>query len=700
MMYPLKKLSALLLALALSLTLTVPALAAEAALPPADAALSYGQASQLAWAVWQDGTIVESGRRGGPREDSDAGHLAGLERSAAGDHTVYGIGSVSKIYTTVAVMQLAEQGKLELDKPVTAYLPAFKMADPRYRDITVRMLLNHSSGLMGSSMGSALLFDDASTVAVDSLLERLAPQRLKADPGAYSVYCNDGFTLAQLVVEAVSGMDFPDYLRARVLKPAGLEKTYFPEEIVSGAAAAEGVVPTYQGEDSTPTPVECLGIVGTGGMFATAEDLARFGGTLTGETLLKEASLDAMAAPEYAKGLWPEGGPDALAYGLGWDSVEWYPFSQSGITALVKGGDTLFYHAGLVVLPEHQMAAAVVSSGGVSTYNEMAASQLLIAALEAKGVTVDQSPLQLPEAQPAAMPGELTALSGYYGSLYTYQIRVTEDGKLTMHYLNVPGAADQTFTYYSDGSFRDEQNTIALYLVEEDNGRVYLKQRTFTDVPGLGGLPGCSYVAQRLPEREISQELAELWYKRMSETVLVPMNERYSSQVYPTLAASFAAEVLLQATGLESAPGYTASLEIVDENHARYIIQVPGSMGRDGYDLEFKRDERGVLWMYQSNGSVSMDVRGVPTLSTGKENAALCTIQPDGYARWYRVGEQDAGKIMTVRLPEEAGFWVFRSTGVVSASSVLGKDTSVKLEAGDLIAFAGNPGAKFHLLFS
>ena len=53
MMYPLKKLSALLLALALSLTLTVPALAAEAALPPADAALSYGQASQLAWAVWQ-----------------------------------------------------------------------------------------------------------------------------------------------------------------------------------------------------------------------------------------------------------------------------------------------------------------------------------------------------------------------------------------------------------------------------------------------------------------------------------------------------------------------------------------------------------------------------------------------------------------------------------------------------------------------
>lgn len=104
--------------------------------------------------------------------------------------------------------------------------------------------------------------------------------------------------------------------------------------------------------------------------------------------------------------------------------------------------------------------------------------------------------------------------------------------------------------------------------------------------------------------------------------------------------------------------------------------------------------------MYQSSGRVSMDVRGVPALSTGKRSAAFCTIQPDGYTRWYRVGEQDAGTIMTIRLPEEGGFWVFRGTGVLAASSVAGKDTRAKLEAGGLIAFAGNPGAKFDLVFS
>ena len=163
------------------------------------------------------------------------------------------------------------------------------MADARYKDITVRMLLNHSSGLMGSSLGSALLFDDASEIAAGRLLERLAAQRLKADPGAYSVYCNDGFTLAQLVVETVSGMDFGEYLQASILTPAGLMDTFTPAGILAGNAKSR-VVWTYQGEDPSPLPMDCLGTVGTGGIYATAADLAAFGGALTGETLLKKSS--------------------------------------------------------------------------------------------------------------------------------------------------------------------------------------------------------------------------------------------------------------------------------------------------------------------------------------------------------------------------------------------------------------------------
>jgi len=690
----LQKAGALLLALVLCLGLSVPALAAEtqttletASQEAATAAATYGSAAHISWAVWQDGQILTSGSLsmpgaadGGQPEQSDPGSL-------------YGVGSVSKIYTTVAVMQLAEAGKLELDKPGTAYLPDFKMADERYREITVRMLLNHSSGLMGSSMGSGVLFGDASSTATDQLLQRLANQRLKADPGAYSVYCNDGFTLAELVVEAVSGQDFMDYIRANVLEPAGLKNTHAPGDSFSGRANI------YQGEDPRPLPMDCLGVVGAGGIYATAEDLAAFGGALTDTTLLTHPSLDAMAAPEYARGIWPESGTDALSFGLGWDSVEWYPLQQNGITALVKGGDTLYYHAGLVVIPEHRLAAAVLTSGGMSTYNELAATRMLIAALAAKGVEVDEEPLTLPAAKAASMPRAQLANAGFYGGAYPYKIDITATGKLTMHYVGLD-LPEQTFTYCSDGTFRDASGTASLSFVKEDNGQTYLYQQAFSQIPGLGGLPVANYAAMKLPENEIDPALQAVWSDFMSGTSLLPMNERYSSQIYLSISAAMAAEAAETETETEAEniPGYVGVLRIVDETRVQYAVQVPGNAGRDGYDLELRKDAQGRQWVYQSNGMVFMEEAAVPSLSAG--SSAVCTIQPDGYARWYHIGDDAAGKTMAVKLPENAGFWVYGDNGEVLASSVLWEDTSLTLPEGGLVVFAGDPGAKFQLTFS
>ena len=686
-----RKLGALLLALALCLGLCVPALAAEedglhtAARQAAAGAMTYGGASRISWAVWQDGEFVSSGALKAPEETGGA-------PEAAETNQLYGIGSVSKIYTTVAAMQLAEAGKLDLDKPVTTYLPAFKMADERYRDITVRMLLNHSSGLMGSSMGSGLLFDDPSEAATDRLLERLAGQRLKADPGAYSVYCNDGFTLAQLVVEAVSKQDFMDYVAEIFLKPAGLTDTLSPAQMLPRAAER---APIYQAGGTQPLPADCLGTVGTGGIYATAEDLAAFGGALTGTTLLKQASLDAMARPEYKRGLWPkEDAPDALAYGLGWDCVEWFPFHQNGITALVKGGDTQFYHAGLVVIPEYRMAAAVLTSGGVSTYNELAATRMLVAALKAQGVEVDETPVTLPEAVPAKMPRELMKNAGYYGSLLQYKVDVTPDGRLTMNYLGMDIPA-QEFTYHSDGTFRDKTGAACLKFVKESNGETYLYQRAFSELPGLGGLGTSNYAAVKLPENKLAPELQKSWDDFAGGTDILPMNERYSSQIYWAMTAAAQAED----TAAQGVPGYVGPLGIVDETHAQYAVQIPGNAGRDGYDLELRRDEKGVLWMYQSNGAVYMEQAAAPALSAAG-GSARCTIQPDGYARWYRIGESTAGKTMAVRLPEDAGFWVYDGEWNVTASSVVGGDTSAVLPEGGMVVFAGDPGARFQLSFT
>ena len=132
------------------------------------------------------------------------------------DERVYCLASVSKVYAAAAVMQLADRGLVDIDAPVTEYIPDFKMADPRYKDITVRMLMDHTSGLMGSVYGHCFSFEAIGSEYHDSFLSILSKERLKADPGAYNCYCNDGFTLLEMIIERVSGMSFTDYLKKNI----------------------------------------------------------------------------------------------------------------------------------------------------------------------------------------------------------------------------------------------------------------------------------------------------------------------------------------------------------------------------------------------------------------------------------------------------------------------------------------------------
>ena len=683
---------ALVLTFLLALSLAVPAAAAEPetadtettaadlqtlADTAASYAAQYGGAQSLQYALWQDGEIVLTGQVGTFSRSEN--------RLMTGDE-LYGIGSVSKIYTTVAIMQLVEDGKVSLDAPVTRYLKDFKMADPRYKDITVRMLLNHSSGLLGTGLSDAMLFGEASTKAHDTLLEKLSTQRLAADPGAFSVYCNDGFSLAELVVEAVSDQSFMDYVDENILAPLDLDRTFAP----GGDFDTDDLARIYRGTDPRALPQDTLNAIGAGGIYATASDLASFGGALTGTELLRQSSLDAMAYPEYSRGLWPDSGePDSLAYGLGWDNMEWYPFCQSDIQALVKGGDTLYYHAGLVVLPEYDMAAAVVSSGGVSTYNQLAANQILISALAEDGVTVDQTVKTLPAAEPATMPAEQMENAGYYGTTSVqYQVEITADGTMTVSTMNYPTTMPaQTFTYYSDGSFRDEYGSY-ISFVEEDNGQTYLYQQAVSPLPGLGALPTASYAAVKLPENDLSPEVAAAW-DSISTMSILPMNEAYNSQTYLALADATATDTP------KAVPGYIGSARIVDAATARSEIQVPGVGSRDGVDYQLE-NRNGVLWI-NAKGSLYMDAAAAPAIYAGP-GGARAIIQSAGYTCWYQVGDA-AGKTMTVQVPEGAGFWVYDGSGQVVASSVLWGDTSVTLPEGGLIVFAGDPGARFHLRF-
>lgn len=251
---------------------------------------TYGITS-VQYALMDQGEIVVSGQTG----KNDLQGQVPLTSD-----TIYGIGSTSKMFLTASVMKLVDEGKVNLDLPVTTYIPEFKMKDDRYKQITPRMLLNHSAGLLGTSSHNATLYGDNDTFAHDTFLEQLTTQNLKAEPGAYSVYTNDGFTLGEILVERVSDMSFTAFIHKHFTEPLNMEHTKTPQDVVNPADMAGIYSPLYEGQ----LPQENYNIIASGGIYSTAQDLVKFSQIFTGEVkgILSSKSVQAMEQKRIQKG--------------------------------------------------------------------------------------------------------------------------------------------------------------------------------------------------------------------------------------------------------------------------------------------------------------------------------------------------------------------------------------------------------------
>jgi len=148
------------------------------------------------------------------------------------------IGSVSKSFTAVAVMQLVEQGRVSLDAPVQQYLPYFTLRNPQQASkITVRHLLNQTSGLAPASLPNDALSEDAS---LRQAVDLLADATLVAEPGSAFLYCNHNYTLLGLLVETVSGESYGDYIQNHIFTPLGMEQSYISKSDAVQAGLAQG----------------------------------------------------------------------------------------------------------------------------------------------------------------------------------------------------------------------------------------------------------------------------------------------------------------------------------------------------------------------------------------------------------------------------------------------------------------------------
>lgn len=222
-------------------------------------------------------------------------------RVAATTESVFGIGSVSKVLTGVAVMQLVEAGKVRLDDDVRKYVPAFP---DKGHVITIENILTHTSGVrhyLRKDFPDSI--DNENMKPYKSWQDGIAifaNDPLLFEPGKYYFYSSYAVNLLQGVVEAASGMPFEDYLRGHVWTPAGMTHTGFdiPTRIVPNRARSywieKGETRNYPYNDLTYK-------FASGGMMSTAEDLARFAVAFNHAKLLKPETAALMTRPVEAR---------------------------------------------------------------------------------------------------------------------------------------------------------------------------------------------------------------------------------------------------------------------------------------------------------------------------------------------------------------------------------------------------------------
>jgi CubicO group peptidase (beta-lactamase class C family) len=211
------------------------------------------------------------------------------------DQSIFRAASISKLFTATAVMQLREQGKIDLDADVNLYLKSFKVENNFPAPVTARHLLTHTSGIDERLIGNAV----ASPQEVIPLGEYFSGHRprITRPPGKQVIYSNHGMALAGHLVEAVSGISFAEYVEKNIFEPLGMEHSSFRQPYP--AHLAPNVVPSGGDEGA-------LLLTPAGAMISTVADMARFmiahlnGGMYEGTRILSEQSVQEMHRQQFS----------------------------------------------------------------------------------------------------------------------------------------------------------------------------------------------------------------------------------------------------------------------------------------------------------------------------------------------------------------------------------------------------------------
>ena len=403
--------------------------------------------------------------------------------------------------------------------------------------------------------------------------------------------------------------------------------------------------------------------------------------------ILNASSVAATMVQEGRKGQWCEEYSGMMDYGLGWDSVDTYPFADYGITAIEKGGDSLVYHGELMVLPEYDLSVAVLSSGGSSAYDAIFAQYLAKEFLKGQGVltkeTIDAVPAKY-TVKKQKVPAELEIYDGYYTSFgMAYRVTLTTDG------LQLVNLADKKtkmkFTYSGDGYFVYPGGSQALKFMTQ-NGKKYMMAGTYGTLPGIGTSYSYLYIGQKSVSKKLDASVKKAWQERDDKTYFI-LTEKYSSAMYAQ------GGVMLDLDMDDSQQGYFYNDKIMDANTAIEFTDMPMNYSRDARNYTFTKNADGKEYLscegvYAIRGDA---LKNLPSKST----FTMTINSKNGYAKWYKIGSKQAGKTMRLTLPKDKGAMVsvYNADKTLKLNTYISGTKTVKLPKNGYVVFTGDKGA-------
>lgn len=228
--------------------------------------------------------------------------------------TVYQIGSIGKQFTAVAVMMLANEHRLNLDDPLSKYLPE---VPPSWNGVTLRLMLNHQSGIPQFTTPPRQLLDLAHDYTDIELIQLAASQPLDFEPGTNVSYSDTGYVLLGFVINRVAGQFYGDLLQQRVFAPLGMIRTRVISDTDIIVDRASGYEKTSDGTLRNQTAVSpALNRTADGSLYSTVLDLMKWDRALDGDAVLPHAQLERMWQVDAHR----DGQRPLYHYGYGWEN--------------------------------------------------------------------------------------------------------------------------------------------------------------------------------------------------------------------------------------------------------------------------------------------------------------------------------------------------------------------------------------------